>query len=132
MIKPSVSPWGAPIFLIKKKDITLRLCVNYKMLNKITIKNRYPLPRIDDLFDQLKNVVIFSKIDLRSRYHQLKIKESDVSKTTFRTTYRYYEFLVMPFGLTNVPVAFMDLMNRMFKPYYLDRFVIIFIILSLS
>ena len=111
---------------VKKKDGSLRMSVDYIQLNKVTIKNKYPLPRIDDLFDQLQEVEYFSKIDLQSRYHQLKIKRDDVLKMTFRTRYGHYEFLVLQFGLTNAPAAFMRMMNSMFKPY-MDRFVIIFI-----
>ncbi|KAL0561310.1 hypothetical protein IC582_001733 [Cucumis melo] len=125
-IRPSVSPWGAPVSFVKKKDGSIRLCIDYRELNKVTVKNRYPLPRIDDLFDQLQGATVFSKIDLRSGYHQLRIKDGDVPKTAFRSRYGHYEFIVMSFGLTNAPAVFMDLMNRVFREF-LDTFVIVFI-----
>ena len=125
-IRPSVSPWGTPVLFVKKKDGTLRMCIDYQQINKVTVKKKYPLPRIEDLFDQLRGASVFLKIDLRSGYYQLRVKEVDVPKTAFKTRYGHYEFLVMPFGLTNAHVAFMDLMNRVFHPY-LDQFVVVFI-----
>jgi hypothetical protein len=125
-ICPSASPWGAPILFMKKKYGTLILCIDFRHLNKVTVKNKYPLPRINDLFDQLKVEKIFSKIDIRSGYHQVRIKEEDISKTTFRTRYGHYEFTVVPFGLSNAPVVFMFLMNGVFREY-LDKFVIVFL-----
>ncbi|KAL0534283.1 hypothetical protein IC582_028572 [Cucumis melo] len=125
-IRPSMSPWGAPVLFVKKNDGSMRLCIDYRELNKVTVKNRYPLPRIDDLFDQLQGATVFSKIDLRSGYHQLRIKDGDVPKTAFRFRYGHYEFIVMSFGLTNAPAVFMDLMNRVFREF-LDTFVIVFI-----
>ncbi|GJW63389.1 putative reverse transcriptase domain-containing protein [Tanacetum coccineum] len=125
-IRPSSSPWGAPVLFVKKKDGSFRMCIDYRELNKLTVKNRYPLPRIDDLFDQLQGSQFFSKIDLKSGYHQLRVHVDDIPKTAFRTRYGLFEFTVMPFGLTNAPTIFMDLMNRVCRPY-LDKFVIVFI-----
>ncbi|GKD86299.1 putative reverse transcriptase domain-containing protein, partial [Tanacetum coccineum] len=125
-IRPSSSPWGAPVLFVKKKDGSFRMCIDYRKLNKLTVKNLYPLLRINDLFDQLQGSSVYSKIDLRSGYHQLRVRDEDIPKTAFRTRYGHYEFQVMPFGLTNAPVVFMDLMNRVCRPY-LDKFVIVFI-----
>ncbi|GKE05012.1 putative reverse transcriptase domain-containing protein [Tanacetum coccineum] len=125
-IRPSSSPLGAMVLFVKKKDRSFWMCVDYQELNKLTVKNHYPLPRIDDLFDQLQGSSVYSKIDLRSGYHQLRVRKEDIPKTAFRTRYGHYEFQVMPFGLTNAPAIFMDLMNRVFKPY-MDKFVIVFI-----
>ncbi|GJW70342.1 putative reverse transcriptase domain-containing protein [Tanacetum coccineum] len=122
-IRPSSSPWGAPVLFVKKKDGSFCMCIDYQELNKLTVNNRYPLLRIDDLFDQLQGSSVYSKIDLRSGYHQLRVREEDIPKTEFRTRYGHYEFQVMPFGFTNAPAVFMDLMNRVCKPY-LDKFVI--------
>jgi len=125
-IRPSSSPWGAPVIFVEKKDGTQKMCVDYRSLNEVTIKNKYPLPRIEDLFDQLRGARVFSKIDLRSGYHQLKIIPSDIEKTAFTTRYGLYEYTVMSFGLTNAPAYFMYLMNKVFMEY-LDKFVVVFI-----
>jgi hypothetical protein len=125
-IRPSTSPWGCLALFVKKKDESLRLCVDYRPLNAVTIKNKYPLPRIDVLFDQLVGAKVFSKIDLRSGYHQIKIRASDILKTAFSTRYGLYEYLVMSFELTNAPAYFMYLMNLVFMPE-LDKFVVVFI-----
>jgi hypothetical protein len=125
-IRPSVSPWGAPFLFVKKKDSTLRLCIDYRKLNKMTIKNKYSLPRMNDLFDQVGGAKIFSKLDLQSDYHQVRIKDEDINKKTFQTRYRHYKFIVIPFGLTNTPTPFMCLINSIFSQY-LDNFMVVFI-----
>jgi hypothetical protein len=125
-IHPRSSPWGALVLFVSKKDGSRRMCVDYRSLNEVTIKNKYPLPRIEDLFDQMKGAKIFSKIDLRSGYHQLKIRAEDVPKTAFTTRYGLYEFLVKLFGLTNALAYFMNMMNKVFMEY-LDQFVVVFI-----
>jgi hypothetical protein len=125
-IRPSTSPWATHVLSVEKKDGTRRMCIDYQALNEDTIKNKYPLPRIEDLFDQLRGASVFSKIDLRSGYHQLRIRPSDIPKTTFITKYGLYEFTVMSFGLTNAPAFFMNLMNNVFMDY-LDKFVVVFI-----
>jgi hypothetical protein len=116
-ILPSFLPWGSSVFFMKNKYGTLIFCIDFRQLNKVTVKNNYHLPRIDDLFDQLKDAKIFSKIDLSSGYHQVRIKEEDISKTAFRTRYGHYEFTVVPFGLSNAPIVFMCLMNGVFRGY---------------
>jgi hypothetical protein len=126
LIRPSASPWGAPVIFIRKKDGSWRLCIDYCQLIKTTIKNQYPLLRIDDLFDQMKGATVFSKINLRSAYHQLRIKDDDIPKTSFKTRFGHYEFTVLPFGLTNAPGVFMSFMNGVFHKY-LDKFVQVFI-----
>jgi hypothetical protein len=125
-IKPSKSPYGAPVLFVHKKDGTLRMCVDYRALNKATVKNRYPLPCIDDLFDRISRAKVFNKIDLRSGYYQIRIKEGDKEKTTCRTRYGSYEFMVMPFGLTNALATFCTLMNDIFREW-LDDFVVVYI-----
>ena len=124
-IRPSTSPWGAPVLFGKKKGKPLRLCIDYRQLKKVMIQNRYPLPRIDDLFDKLRGARVYFKIDLRTGYHQLRVRETDIPKTVFRTRYGHFEFTVMPFGLTNALAAFMDLMHKVFQPY-LDKFIVVF------
>jgi hypothetical protein len=122
----SSSPWGASVLFVQKKDGSQRMCVDYRSLNDVTIKNKYPLSCIEDLFDQTRGASVFSKIDLRSGYHQMKIRPSDILKTAFSTRYGLYEFTVMSFGLTNAPAYFMNLMNKVFMEY-LDKFVVVFI-----
>lgn len=126
LIRPSLSPWGCLAIFVKKKDKTLRLCVDYRPLNTVTVKNKYQLPRINDLFDQLTGAQVFFKIDLRLGYHQVRIRSEDISKTAFSTRYELYECTVMSFGLTNAPALSMNLMNMVFMEY-LDKFVVVFI-----
>jgi hypothetical protein len=126
LIHPSASPWGSPILFVEKRDGTIRLCVDYRKLNEVTIKNKYPLPKIEDLFDQLNGAKVFSKIDLRTGYHQLKVHESDIPKTAFTTRYGLFEYTMMSFGLTNAPAYFMNLMNKVFMKF-LDKFMVVFI-----
>jgi hypothetical protein len=114
------------VLFVNKKDGSMRMCINYWELNKVTIKNRYPLPRIDDLLDQLQGARVFSKVDLRSSYHQVRVKEEDIPKIAFRTDYGHYKFLIMSFGLTNASTIFMDTMNKVFQDY-LDQFTVVFI-----
>jgi hypothetical protein len=125
-IHPNSSPCGAPVLYVQKKEGSRGMCVDYRSLNDATVKNKYPLPHIEDLFDQMRGARVFSKIDLRSDYHQMKIRPSDIPKTNFSTRYGLYEFTVMSFGLTNAPAYFMSLMNKVFMEY-LDRFVVVFI-----
>jgi hypothetical protein len=126
LIRPSASPWGSAIHFVDKRDGTIRLCVDYRKVNEVTIKNKYPLPKIEDLFDQLNGAKVFSKIDLRTGYHQLKVRESDIPKTAFTTRYGLFEYTVMSFGLSNAPAYFMNLMNKVFMKF-LDKFVVVFI-----
>jgi hypothetical protein len=125
-IRPSASHWGSPVLFVKKKDGSMRMCIDYRNLNAVTVKNKYPLPRIDDLLDQLKDAKFFSKIDLRSGYHQMKIKPEDIPKTAFVTRYGQYEFTVVSFDLTNAPAYFMNMMNKVFMDE-LDKFMVVFI-----
>ena len=122
-VRQSVSSWGAPMLLVKKKNSSLRMCVDYRQLNKVTIKNKYPLPRIDELTDQLRGASVYWKIDLWLGYHQIQVKKEDIPKTTFRMHYGHYEYLVMPFGVTNAPVIFMNQILHQ----YLDKFIVVFI-----
>lgn len=126
LIRPSVSPWGEPIIFVKNKDGTLHVCIEYHMLIKEIIKNKYPLPPIDVFFDKICCALVFSKIDLKSRYHQLRLKDEDIHKIDFKTRYVHYEFMILSFGLMNTPTAFMDLMNNVFRDC-LDRFVLVFL-----
>ena len=124
-VRPNTSPWGASVLVAKEKDQTLRLRIDYRQLNRVTIQNQYLLPRIDDLIDQLRGVRVYFKIDLRTGYNQLRVRDTDIPKAAFRTRYGHFEFMVMLIGLTNTPAAFVDLMHRVFQPY-LDQFVVVF------
>jgi hypothetical protein len=125
-IRPSASPWGSPVLFVKKKDGSMRMCIDYRNLKAMTVKNKYPLPRLDDLLDQLKDAKFFAKINLRSGYHQMEIRSEDIPKTAFVTRYGQYEFTVVSFGLTNAPAYFMNMMNKVFMDE-LDKFVVVFI-----